>query len=408
MKFENVEDLLEHLIGFNGDCSVQIEKADCTILYSIGRQVSRGKALTDRQLDVVKKKLDYYKAGFDFDSTVFDSAISTLRMPLREIDRSKYVKVVDQDNSLWIKIRFPFSKKLIVDLQDNIAAKFNHIYSHKQGSHEHFVKLTERTVPAVVNLFKDKQFVIDHDLLEMNQRLDDISNQPEKYIPGVYNNKLCNLPDAAVEYLQNDIGALSETNTLLYQDRSIMFGLANIDDELLQNSKQYYTTLSSKIANRKKSSIFVSSKKYELADVFTSLKELKRFPLCIFIPAQKEYETLKRMFEATDGVVDPADQTVLFRLDNSTNAHFNNFVKENKINNPLAKNIKIVYIIENKKIPKPLFNSDVELKSMLYTENGIAIRQDLFLDLNIQYDEVVSQYHKHAHYKKEFGGIEEI
>ena len=40
---------------------VELEDVDKTIVYSIGRQTPRGKALTDRQLNVMLDKLGYYR-----------------------------------------------------------------------------------------------------------------------------------------------------------------------------------------------------------------------------------------------------------------------------------------------------------------------------------------------------------
>ena len=63
MLYDNVEDLLQILAGFT-EHKVTLEDVDKTIIFSIGKQVLRGKALTDRQLDVVVEKLNYYKNQF--------------------------------------------------------------------------------------------------------------------------------------------------------------------------------------------------------------------------------------------------------------------------------------------------------------------------------------------------------
>ena len=76
------------------------------------------------------------------------------REPIREIDRSKYVKLVTTADVMedrvyesykekwhWIKIRFPFSKKDIAKidkLKSLISGKY---YVHKKGSHEHYFVL---------------------------------------------------------------------------------------------------------------------------------------------------------------------------------------------------------------------------------------------------------------------------
>ena len=66
MKVENVEDLIEVLSGMVEAPKVELEDVDKTIVYSIGRQIIRGKALTDRQLNVMLDKLGYYRSKIEF------------------------------------------------------------------------------------------------------------------------------------------------------------------------------------------------------------------------------------------------------------------------------------------------------------------------------------------------------
>ena len=100
----NLEDCLEHLAGLReSPVEFTIEKTDHTIMTSIARQTFRGVALTDRQSALMYEKLQSYRDQFvnlDWD---FDYAVNQLRQPLRHIDRSKYIKLADNE----IKIRFP-------------------------------------------------------------------------------------------------------------------------------------------------------------------------------------------------------------------------------------------------------------------------------------------------------------
>ena len=55
--------------------------------------------------------------------------------------------------------------------------------------------------------------------------------------------------------------------------------------------------------------------------------------------------------------------SVLFRLEDKLNP-FNKYIWKNKLNNPVAKNTKIVYISSNK-LPKPLLKADFIPKMVL-------------------------------------------
>src|SRR5210317_1214184 len=88
-----IEDLLEAAAGMSQHFKIQLESTDITIMHSIARQVFKGTALTDRQFTLMQEKLSRYKDQFK-ESCDFDSAVKSLRQPLREIDRNKYIKLV--------------------------------------------------------------------------------------------------------------------------------------------------------------------------------------------------------------------------------------------------------------------------------------------------------------------------
>ena len=99
-----IEDSLEYLVGLRKNVSFQLDSSDVSFLQSIARQTFKGTALTDRQCNVVKEKLLKYKDQFLKEDYNIDYALDYLRMPLREIDRSKYVTIAYYADVLCIKI----------------------------------------------------------------------------------------------------------------------------------------------------------------------------------------------------------------------------------------------------------------------------------------------------------------
>ena len=183
MNLETVEDYLEVLAGLQTNHKIEIDSADCTIMYSIAKQVFRGKAFTDRQLSVVCSKLEYYRNQFEkIGYTNLQSVINmqVTRKPLRTVDRSQWIKIVDEpkrvptfttsrmgkrpvDKELaknsHVAIRFPFSKK-IIQLVESLAHKYRKGYYHEKGSHVHYFKISENTVCDIVDNFKNKEYEI--------------------------------------------------------------------------------------------------------------------------------------------------------------------------------------------------------------------------------------------------------
>ena len=104
-------------------------------------------------------------------------------------------------------------------------------------------------------------------------------------------------------------------------------------------------------------------------------------------------------------VVAPEDVSVMHRRKAGTDSckNYNEYVHEQKINNALAKNTKIVYIT-NKKVPKPLVKSDWRPSTVIcmddsrsYTKVDSFIHEfDLVFQINGQ-----NNYWNSIHYDTE-------
>lgn len=413
MKKYTIEDLLEVLAGLQSQAKIQIESSDVNIMHSIARQVFKGTPLTDKQFFLMQDKLKLYRDQFTALEYDFDDAIENLRQPLRQIDRSKYIKIVSSNEieiptskhtAQWIKIRFPFSKKIIV-LVDQLP-KWKAEYFHKPGSHEHYFIMNERNIFNVIDAFKNKQFEIDNTLLEYYQRLEEMKENKQNYIPGIYNFKLKNLTDKSISHMISAIGEPTESNLALYKDRTRYYGLHHFDEDELNRSISKLSILSQKIINRSTRTVLIKPSKYTFEKVAESLIELNRFPLLVMLTDETPLDELVKVHKAFNNVIDNSESTVLFRLDNQQNSSFNNYIKENNLNSPLDKNTKIVYI-SNNKIPKPLVKSEwrscalLSMHSFRYNSKAEAVASEI--DLVIQFDNETSQFLKYGK-----SGIEEL
>ena len=111
-----VEDYIELLTGFQGSADITLDSSDHSLMFSFAKQISNSIPFTDRQCDLAKTKISYYKEQLEKNNYEVND-LSQLRMPLRSIDRSRWIKIVElNDNELWIGIRFIFQKKLILQL----------------------------------------------------------------------------------------------------------------------------------------------------------------------------------------------------------------------------------------------------------------------------------------------------
>lgn len=411
-----IEFCLEVLTGLEkSNVEFNIDESDKSILNSIARQVFKSMALTDRQYALVKEKLQKYIPQLQAVGIDTNQVFNTLRQPLRNIDRSQYITIINDapntklnrfsDNSKWIKVRFPFSKKNIA-LIEKVSRLSLVSYYHEKGTHDHYFKINEKIVFELIKNFKDKAFVIDEALLDFYNKISMINDNPSDYLPGVYNSQLKNMHVNAKEYLESNIGTVTESNLYLYKDRAMLFGINYFDDNALESSFKHTSQLTRKIAERNKTNILVKPSDYTLTDVLLSLTELNRFPLLILIDEKSAYDHLTATHKALQKVAKTENISVLFRLEGDTGVQYNDYIRDNNLNSLLDQTTQVVYINRNK-LPKPLIKSGWKPSAVLNIQSikptsKISDWLNEF-DLTIHFDETVSQLMKY-----EFSKIEPI
>jgi len=354
-----IEDLLEILAGLHkSPKQFKVETTDGTIIHSIARQVFRGTALTDRQQNLMKLKLQTYRNQFLDQGYAFDDAVERLRQPLRTIDRSKYIKLEDN----WIKIRFPFSKSLIT-LVNELPKKHSE-YKHDKGSHEHYFFANESNIYRIIKSFKNKEFEIDKELLEYYSKCKDIIENKDSFIPFISDDGVHNVSPGLKEQLETDLGNYKE-NFIKYVDRHRRYGISDNRVNVYADN----TTL--KIASRKHVEFYCPEDKYNFNDVLLGLYNLDRFPLLVNVQQGYEYEQVFSVYDFFRTLIPTEQQSVMFRLDNENNREFNEFVQEKNLNNWVDKSTKIVYI--NNKLTKVLMKSQFSpIATLMFsnTSNG--------------------------------------
>jgi hypothetical protein len=389
----NIEDLLEIAAGFHILPKIKLETTDMTIMHSIGRQVFKGTALTDRQFALMQEKLNYYKDQFINLDLDFDFAVTQLRQPLREIDRSKYVQIVD-GNEAWIKIRFPFKKSLIMLIQE-ISYKCEN-YKHTKGSHEHFFLLNDYNIYKIISQFKDKEFVIDEYLINRYNKIKIVIDNKNDYIPYFDGEKINNLSPSAIDLLKEEITEISKDNRLQVIDRSLRYGF-------LSPTKSTPTNVLEKIAFRSSPSLHIKPSELDLQQLLISLYDLNRFPAVILLTEKDALVQLDSIYKIIRNLIPHNQQSVLFRKEGQDD--FNTYVKDKSLNNWVDKDTKIVYI-NNKKVPKVLLKSDWKpITSIVFdsfTSKEINAYTSHLVDLNISYEEHLSPF-KTREYRNYYG-----
>ena len=382
----NLENVLHKLLY-----DVKIETPARSILESICQQTQKDIALTDRQYALVVEKLKPFESELD---DVLIEHIPT-RMPLRSIDRQKYIKIVDHQETAarreifkqdckWIKVRFPFAKKDIVKIQSlNISSKE---YYHVRGSHEHFYKLTPTNAFKVVEALKLRNFEIDNVLIEYVSKVKNILTTELKYNSS-FENVTKRMDVAEQEYIHS-------LTPLQQVDRSIRYGYSiNKGDAF---------NLTEMIAYRTDAAVPADPAMWSINDIASSINTLDRFPLIVTVDEDDCYRQLTEIHQAFLPYVNDELQSVMFRVDSNDiqNHQLNAYVKNQKLNNWVDNRTKIVYIKKNK-LPKPLLSSSFLpicclSKSSIRSHNNVKSYVEINCDCIIYNDNHVGLFRSYA------------
>lgn len=368
----NIEDYLEILVGLstvdNDNLKFNINPSDLKLLSSLGRQVNGNIGLTDRQHELAKTKLIEYNTQFkenNFNNLGQD--LNNLRLPLRKIDRTKsitlcnkeYYDLFGKENTLMIAIRFPYSNKMVKYI--NFIHELQDKKEYDKQTKTHFIKFTEYNVLQIIEKFQDANFTIEDALEKIYIDIKKFNDNPKDFCPGIYKYELKNIHENCKSYAQKLLGKPSNNNLALYYDRRDTLGLKYFDESDLDTSLNMLPNIAKLIAKNQSKQVYIKKTTCSLQELINSILLLKRLPLIFILKKKFENLDLIDIITALKSKINIEDISVLFRLDNLSpeNIEFNKNVKQLKLNNPINKNTKVIFLNEDK-IPKPLLACNIQ------------------------------------------------
>jgi hypothetical protein len=416
-----VEDCLEIMMGFS-DILVsppfELLERDKKILQSIGSKTFKGVGLTDKQLAVIKKiLLTNYVQQFSDRGIDLIKSLEQLRGPLRELDRSTFIKIekvkdIPELNQVYNKGNFGIELKVIVlrfpfnmsyaRLINDIKKKFRYDDRYFNYNNHYLFPYEEKYVYHLIYKFKDKIKDIDPELLEVYKKLCEINEHPDQHIPGIYDYQIRNVPNEYINHLHNNIGIPSKENLYLYQDRRQALALEFMNNSAVQESLGKIDILSQKIALRKTFIVNINKNKWTLDQVIGSLNQLLRFPLLVVLNEKTALNDYHEIYSRLKLMFLNSQHSVMFRLPNhgDNNIEFNQRIAEDRTNNLIDENTKVVYI-SHKRVPKPLIKSKWQARAAISLRSEREHNQvQNFLqqyDLIIQYDNEESPWNMWHH-----------
>ena len=295
-----IEDYIEILAGYVGikgrTMTFSLARYDVQIVSSLADQTNRGVGYTDKQAILAHKLVVKYKRQFakhDIDIG-FHEENGHYRIPVRMVDRTRTVKIVDGS----IQLRFPYDSKTIDDIKESGKSVPGNMRFDKDAR-AWIMTITEPRLCWVEALADKYQFDID----ESVQRLIDAvkaeeDNSYEITLEQIESGlTIRNAEQSLIDYINANLGGLVEENILKLVDYSSILGY-EISQDIWNNVVQANNINQSMLLSHREIHIPLNEGT-EFKDIVDYAERTNRWPIYVFentdvntgkiLPILKEY-----------------------------------------------------------------------------------------------------------------------
>jgi hypothetical protein len=379
---QTIEDVLEILGGqVPRSVNINIDANERNLIQSLSRQVHRGIPLTDRQLSLSLKKIEKYRDGLEKNKVDVDGVltIKLLRMPLREIDRTQSVYLEEKSDSHKprIVVKYVFSKKFATEwgtLEENLVGVQSEVKGFKHISYN------EKNIFFLVSKLSALDFVIDQKIQEIYEKIVKIMENPEKVIPYVSFNEgkigIENISSTCEKFLNEKFPSIQDDNFLDFLATTKNCGISLKSPEIVKKIQNFPARQLTKNVLLETSTKFrIDPEKHTLNDLFTTVDELNQWPILLVVDENSQvFNQVRSVVSVLSEQIDLVRMNIFFRLKNeqTENQQFNQFVRDNGLNNYIDEKTKAVFITKNR-IPKPLFKANWSPKTaVVFSSNDFG------------------------------------
>ena len=350
-----IEDLILHIYDpMNGFDRKALPARDRSILFSMASQLKKPLAFTEKQARLALKIINENKHLYER----IDELNSLLANPLykytfRSIDSSCRIFRISIDKE-YIAIKFPFDNKLN-KLLDKIPGR--KVYNIEQRSHMYH--LTESNIKNIMSLFKDLNFEIDPQILEWYNEIESITQSPTSFVPSINVKneiELLNCNSYIQDYFNKNKKDNLVSNLFLAKSMDLFFNQHVHDTiqslDISEITKKYLTN----------DNHAITVAKYFKNDIAMLVEEIDAYPVLMLVD-DNEVDFTAWVTSFIQYGVKQSEMSVLFRSDKNT--AFNEYVKNQQLNNLVDDNTKVVFI--KNKMPKILYKLNFTPKIVVST-----------------------------------------
>lgn len=360
-----VDDLLVKIVNFSTPTiEEKIVARDARVLRSLASSVTTPLFITENQSRLLmkilkenRKKLEDF-AG-DIEESLKDPSWSR---PFRHIEQVRKIFIdYKQIEDGRINIDFTFNSQIRKILTEN--RKIEGLVQVLPGK-SYSADYTEKNIVTLIDLLSPYNFTVDEIL---QKHYDTIKSWSENEVKNQF--FLENFNHTHFQKLSTE-----DCNLLHSTDDDIIFDRSHRFQYITEKTSKNPDFLTSCIAHREKSRIWLSNTKYTLTEIFESLQKLQRFPLLVIFPNLDEKRSLQNLENFTNslekiGILQNVG--IYFRMDNNEEGKkFNQLISSRQYNSQLNKDTKVVGI-QAGKIPKFLLKSDWQPMSIISLDSNL-------------------------------------
>lgn len=295
--YPTVEDYLEVLSGardivtgkkdpsyfFGFDPIINLARYDVSVLTSMNEATTGGKALTEKQGELLCKILLKYSRqlgnkGID----VAPIENPQWRVPLRKMDYTQSLSLVNDQ----LILKFPYNTKQIETLRSmKSSSQGNFVFNSELKRWE--IGLTEFNLNWVHAFAKVNNFVIDPEVDRLNNLILEAESTPYAIELDYETTGLTikNCPDSLRDYIETHLGGFGTENLLRLVDYSSVLGYT-INSDFASALTNEYGPRFMRIATNREVKINPDAKTVvdDFASVIEYAQKVNRFPVVIYEP----------------------------------------------------------------------------------------------------------------------------
>lgn len=353
-----IEDLIQKLCH----SSINLNLFDKKFVLSLYNQLNSGIFFTEKQAKLALTVLKKYKIKLSIElnqDILLFLENPQYRHAFRQINLYKTIEIVNYKNSKRvIKVSFPYDENLISKFKKE-KLNFHHAFWDPDEKSWIF-ELHEKNLLFLSTLVNEFNFIGDDEFINYIDQINKITSNVENYIPMVVKDGDLYVLKNVHPIIQGTLGNTLISSLFEARKKGIFTWSDDIETEI-ENSNEYIV-VKRFLKSHNNKEFTINLEETPLQHISSIVKNL--FPCFVIIPGGSELDVLKKNYEFFESIgINRSNMSVLFRLSNKTDKEFNDYVRNQQLNNPLDDNSKVIYISNN--IPKTYLESRININSVL-------------------------------------------